>query len=122
MMRLDHTKENEDQPETSPHREGTGRAMQGTGGRRGSEPTLAPQGDRKVRNSVGFGGRGGLFSAGELLDPLGEIQIQHVDADRAFTRVVRLAARPSTSALIKAPFPQATSSANSACRWRMRRP
>ena len=90
-MRLGHAKEDEDGPETSPHCEGTGRAMQGTGGRRGSEPTLAPQGDRKVRNGVGFGGRGGLLAAGELLHPLGKIQIQHVDANRAFAGIVSLA-------------------------------
>lgn len=104
-MRLDHTKEDEAEPETSPHREGTGRAMQGTGGRRGSEPTLAPQGDWKVRNGVGFGGRGDLFAAGELLDPPGEIQIQHVDADRALARVVRLAAQAFDQRLGKGAVP-----------------
>jgi hypothetical protein len=36
MMRLDHTKEDEDEPETSPHREGTGRALPGSRDPRGT--------------------------------------------------------------------------------------
>ena len=46
---------------------------------------------------------GGLLAAGELLHSLGEIQIQHVDADRALARIVCLAAQAFHQRLIKDP-------------------
>ena len=78
---------------TSPHGEGTGRAMQGRERRKKAERPLASQGDGKVWNRVGFGGRGRLFPTGELIDPFRQIQVQHVDADRALARIVSLAAQ-----------------------------
>ena len=78
---------------TSPHGEGTGRAMQGRERRKKAERPLASQGDGKVWNRVGFGGRGRLFPTGELIDPFRQIQVQHIDADRALARIVSLAAQ-----------------------------
>lgn len=60
---------------------GMRRTPQGMGRQERTEPALASQRDRKIRHGVGFGGRGGLFLADQFLDPLREIQVQHVDAD-----------------------------------------
>jgi hypothetical protein len=104
-MRLDHTKEDEDEPETSPHREGNRPRPVGKKRPKTGEPASVPQGDGKVWNRVGFGGRGSLFAAGELLDPLRQIQVQHVDADRALACIVSLAAQAFHQRLGKCSIP-----------------
>ena len=68
-------------------------------------PSLFLQHQWEVGDRLGFGGGRCLFPLGQLLDPLRDIKVKHVDGDSPLPCIIRLAINPFHHSFCKSSIP-----------------